>query len=105
MSDELVHDSDEMRTKGANNGAASAAPYQRAEGDPPWEADIEEMFGRAAHHFNLGTKKYMKDSSAGYTKVGDMRVGVENQSYSSATAFDHGDIEGGAGVRRAGPQD
>ncbi|WP_157129079.1 hypothetical protein [Nocardia amamiensis] len=105
MTDKLMHDSDEMRTKGANNGAASAAPYQRAEGDPDWENDIDDMFGNAAYHFNLGTKKYMKDSGAGYTKVGDMRIGMENQSYSSSAALDHGDIEAGASVRRAGPQD
>ncbi|WP_330232121.1 hypothetical protein OHA40_06300 [Nocardia sp. NBC_00508] len=103
MSDKLEHDSDDMRRAGASNGAASAEPYQRAGGDPPWEDDIEEMFGNAALHFTQGTRKYMKVSSDAYTEIGDKRVGVENQSYSSATEFDNGDIDGAASVRRREP--
>ncbi|WP_040783012.1 hypothetical protein [Nocardia pneumoniae] len=101
MTDKLVHDSGEMCRKGADQGAASTESYRRAEGDPPWEADIEEMFGKAAHYFNLGIKRYLKDSSAAYTEVGDKRVAVENQAYSSAMELDNADVEGAGSVRRA----
>ncbi|MEV2226062.1 hypothetical protein AB0E01_40280 [Nocardia vinacea] len=104
MDDELVHDSDEMRKKGGNERADSAAPYQRAEGDPDWENKIEDMFGKAANDWNQASKNYMKVSNGEYRKLGDRKVALGDRADSSASEFDNADIGGGADVRRAGPQ-
>ncbi|WP_454198131.1 hypothetical protein [Nocardia sp. Marseille-Q1738] len=104
MSDKLLHDSDDMRRTGANERADSAEPYNRGKGDPDWEGKIEAMFGNAAHGWNQASKYYMKVSNAAHTKIGDDKVAVGDTADSVAPTIDNVDVDGGAGVRRAGPQ-
>ncbi|MBF6414590.1 hypothetical protein [Nocardia cyriacigeorgica] len=96
----LDHDSPEMRKQANAERAAAQPAYARSAGDPDWEAEFEEMFGKAA---NVGRGKWMRrihDRQVGYTGVGDDRNLTGDYSDVAAARFDDTDIDGAAAVRR-----
>ncbi|WP_327100863.1 hypothetical protein OIE68_19940 [Nocardia vinacea] len=104
MVKDFMQDPQGMRRQGDVDRAASAPAYEQAKGDPEWEAEFENMFGKAANPFRMYVRQYLADRSIGYTTIGDGRNTMGDSRYAAADAFETTDAEGGAQVRRAMPE-
>ncbi|NEW40179.1 hypothetical protein GV794_28610 [Nocardia cyriacigeorgica] len=100
----LDHNSPEMRKQANAERAAAEPAYARSEGDPDWERDFEEMFGKAANRARGQWMRRIHDRKVNYTGIGDDRNTAGDYSDISAAKFDDTDIDGAGNVRRSGPK-
>lgn len=104
MGEKFAQDPQDMRKQGDADRAASAPAYEQAVGDPAWEAEFENMFGKAANPFRVYVGEYLTGRSSGYNAVGDGRIAMHDGRYAAADAFETMDTEGAAVVRRTNPE-
>ncbi len=100
----LHHSSPETRKQANMERAAAEPAYAKAEGDPDWERDFEEMFGKAANQARGLWMQAINERRKNYTGVGDDRNLSGDYLDVTAVSIDGQDIDGGARVRRAGPE-
>ncbi|WP_280273148.1 hypothetical protein [Nocardia wallacei] len=104
MAEEFMQDPQDMRKQGDVDRAGSGPAYEQAAGDPVWEAEFENMFGKAANPFRMYVREYLLERSSGYNAVGDGRIAMRDGRYAAAETFEAADAEGAAAVRRAIPE-
>lgn len=97
----LEHSPPETRKQANLERAAAEPAYAKAEGDPDWELNFEEMFGKAANQARGLWAYAISEREKNYTGVGDDRNLSGDYLDITATTVDDRDIDGAAQVRRA----
>ncbi|WP_416565458.1 hypothetical protein [Nocardia testacea] len=99
MSNNVRHDSDDMRGRADIHSGVAPGFRDRGVDDPDWDASLGEGGGTGVYPWQVLSRKIREARSAGWTTVADGHDGAGRAGYQGATTFDDADGSGSADVK------